>query len=253
MAKKDLSEIILGEVKKPAPEASALSTLPLDRIQLRETNTRELQQQHVAALAESIAVLGLLEPLVVDQGGRLLAGGHRLAAIKLLKDFNRTAYDNHFPGELVPVRTMEFDAVKDAERAWAIEIAENEQRRDYTPAEVRVLAERLRDAGYVDRRGRPAQGERPLRPQLEVIVGKSIRQLYRYLNEGEKLNRTDVRFNKNSDVKLHLEQAKTALEQWSNAPESKQQTKAASRLAKQLPQFLELLEAAIRESSAQRK
>ena len=81
MAKKDLSEIILGEVKKPAPEASALSTLPLDRIQLRETNTRELQQQHVAALAESIAVLGLLEPLVVDQGGRLLAGGHRLAAI----------------------------------------------------------------------------------------------------------------------------------------------------------------------------
>lgn len=69
MAKKDLSEIILGEVKKPAPEASTLSTLPLDRIQLRETNTRELQQQHVAALAESIAVLGLLEPLVVDQGG----------------------------------------------------------------------------------------------------------------------------------------------------------------------------------------
>lgn len=247
MAKKDLSAIIRSEVQKPAPESSTRSTLPLDRIQLRSTNTRELSQQHVAALAESIAVLGLLEPLVVDRGGRLLAGGHRLAAILLLKESNPTAYNQHFPGEQVPVRMMEFDAGEDAKRALAIEIAENEQRRDYTRSEVRALAEQLRAAGYVERRGRPGQGEKPLLPQLEVIVGKSIRQLYRYLKEDETENRTFVRFNQKSDIKAHLEQAKTALEQWSSAPESKQETKAASRLAKQLPQFLKLLEATIEE------
>lgn len=80
-------------------ETDTRSTLPLDRIQSRETNTRKLRQSHVIALAESIALLGLLEPIVVDRGGKLLAGGHRLAAIRWLKDSNPTAYTEHFPGD----------------------------------------------------------------------------------------------------------------------------------------------------------
>lgn len=242
--------ILPNENRKLAPEIDICSTLPLDSIQSRQTNTRELRRSHVMVLAESIAVLGLLEPLVVDQSGKLLAGGHRLAAIRWLKDSTPTAYTEHFPSEQVPVRIIGFDAQWDTERALAIEIAENEQRRDYTPTEVRALAARLKAAGYVDRRGRPALGEKPLRPQLEVIVGKSIRQLYRYLNEHNKENRTDDRLKESEpDIKLHLKQAKAALERWSNLPESKKQTKAARNLAKQLPQFLELLRAIMEESN----
>ncbi len=42
------------------------TTLPLEQILDRETDTRPLQSQHVTQLAESIAVLELIEPLVVD-------------------------------------------------------------------------------------------------------------------------------------------------------------------------------------------
>ncbi len=59
--------------------------ISIDDIRLRkDADTRPLNAKHVLDLAESIAVLGLLEPLVIDMEGHLLAGGHRLAAIQLL-------------------------------------------------------------------------------------------------------------------------------------------------------------------------
>jgi ParB family transcriptional regulator, chromosome partitioning protein len=144
----------------------------------------------VEDLMISIATLGLLEPLVVDSRGRLLAGGHRKAAIYLLKEQMPEEYSEHFSNELVPVRVLDFDANKNADLALQVEIAENEMRRDYTSAEVRVLAERLKAAGYVDTKGRPALGEKALRPALKVIIGKSIRTVQRYLNEDKSM--TDV-------------------------------------------------------------
>ncbi len=50
----------------------------------RDGDSRPLNAEHVVTLAESIAALGILEPVVVDQDGHLLAGGHRLAALHLL-------------------------------------------------------------------------------------------------------------------------------------------------------------------------
>jgi ParB family transcriptional regulator, chromosome partitioning protein len=140
----------------------------------------------------SIASLGLLEPLVVDIHGRLLAGGHRKAAIQLLKEQMPSEYATHFPDDLVPVRILDFDSEERADLALQVEIAENEKRRDYTPTEVKVLAERLKSAGYVDTNGRPALGEKALRPALKVIIGKSIRTIQRYLNEGLEKSTTDV-------------------------------------------------------------
>lgn len=101
-------------------------------------------------------------------------------------------YAQHFPNELVPVRALEFDAEQNADLALQVEITENEKRRDYTPAEVKVLAEKLKSAGYVDTNGRPALGEKPLRPALKVIIGKSIRTIQRYLNEDREKSTTDV-------------------------------------------------------------
>jgi ParB family chromosome partitioning protein len=233
------------EIQKPTPENDTSSTLPLDRIQDRQTNTRKLQQRHVTALAESIAVLGLLEPIVVDRGGKLLAGKHRLAAINWLKHSNPTAYTQHFPNDRVPVKMMEFDAQMETEWALAIEIAENELRRGYTPAEVRELASRLREAGYVDLKGRPAKGQKALRPALGVILGKNLSTIRRYLNQDEdKKSRSPERL---SDDRKDLRKAKNLLTRWANKTASELHTTAERQLAKELPRLMELIDAVIHE------
>jgi ParB family chromosome partitioning protein len=182
----------------------------------RSSDTRELREQHVIDLAESIAVLGLLEPLVVDVRGKMLAGGHRKAAIELLKDREPSVYAKLFPNDQVPVRIMGFDAEADPERALQVEVAENEKRRDYTVSEVRALAERLRSAGYVDVKGRPTKGDRALRPALEVIIGKSLRTVRRYLNE-EAESRTDVTLSAQAETQAaiaSLRRLRTELIRW---------------------------------------
>jgi len=159
----------------------------------------------LAAIQEqlaAIAVLGLLEPLVVDRRGKLLAGGHRKAAVFVLKEANPAAYAKHFPNDLVPVRVVDFDAEENPDLALQVEVTENEKRRDYTSGEVRALAERLRDAGYADVKGRPAMGEKALRPALEVIIGKSIRTVRRYLNTTIEESVTDVRLSGKDDSHL---------------------------------------------------
>jgi len=60
--------------------------LAVDEIRVR-TNVRELDQDHVDALAQSIALRGLLVPLIVcpkDGGYELVAGYHRIAACRTL-------------------------------------------------------------------------------------------------------------------------------------------------------------------------
>jgi ParB family transcriptional regulator, chromosome partitioning protein len=217
------------------------TTLPLEQILDRETDTRPLKSQHVTQLAESIAVLGLIEPLVVDSRGRLLAGGHRQAAIAYIRENNPQVYAQHFPDDLVPVRMMPFDADEDPEQALQVEISENEKRRDYTPNEVRALAERLRAAGYVDTPGRPSLGEKRLRPALEVIVGKSLRSVRRYLTEEKPVQHGQV------SKKTALRQAKRALAQWASLVDEEKNTRTEKQLVQKLPQLLELIEKAITE------
>jgi len=156
------------------------SLLDLDSILPRTRSTRECDPEHVRALAESIAALGLIEPIVVDVRHRLLAGEHRLEAIKWLRTENAEAYDKCF-GRGVPIRVMDFDADTAGVRALEVEIAENEHRRDYTKTEVRELAERLRGAGYRESVGRPKAGEKALGPALEVVVGKSAKTIRKLL------------------------------------------------------------------------
>ncbi|MBD1862344.1 MULTISPECIES: ParB N-terminal domain-containing protein [Trichocoleus] len=213
-------------------------TIPLEQIQDRiDKDTRPLDKKHVDALAESIAVVGLIEPLVVDTKGRLLAGGHRRAAIEALKNRALDNYQKLFPSDRIPVRIMSFDAEQDPELALQIEVTENEKRRDYTPLEVKTLADRLRAAGYVDARGRPEKGKKALRPALEIIVGKSLRTVRRYLNEEKQENRTTDRF-------LLLRQAVSKLEKWQK---TEPQSRKEKELAKKLPEIIRVIESAIEE------
>ena len=181
-----------------APAPSSQSTLPIDNIQARAQDTRIPNDAHVNALAESIAAVGLIQPIAVDGTGRLLAGAHRLAAIKYLKQNDPRSFGKWF-NLGIPVRRYDFDASADPDLALVIEATENEKRRDYTPTEVRELAERLKVAGYHHTQGRKKKDSdaKALLPSLATIVGKSERTIYRYLADDETPDRekvTDVRF-----------------------------------------------------------
>jgi ParB family transcriptional regulator, chromosome partitioning protein len=177
---------------KPTIDTPQSSRLPLDQITDRPGgDTRPLNPAHVQALAESIATVGLIQPIAVDSQGRLLAGGHRRAAIVQIQATNPPALAQWFSTG-VPVHRFDFDASQDEARALAIEASENEKRRDYSAVEVRALADRLVAAGYHHSKGQPKKGAKALMPALETIVGKSRRQIQRHLSPdpGES-NRTD--------------------------------------------------------------
>jgi len=152
--------------------------------------TREPSLSHVQSLAESIAAVGLISPIAVDASGVLLAGLHRLEAIRHIKSATPKRYKELF-GAGIPVRKFDFDAVADPSQALAIEATENEQRRDYSPSEVRQLADRLVKAGYRNTRGKPKAGQKALAPALAIIIGKSTKTVQRYL-QPEPENKTDV-------------------------------------------------------------
>ena len=222
-------------------ERGELSTLPLERIKSRESNTRSLNTQHVESLKESISTLGLIEPLAVDQAKVLLAGGHRLAAIALLRKTEPETFEKHFPNGAIPVRIMPFIAEQEPDKALQVEVAENEYRRDYTPAEVRGIAKRLIAAGYKDAKGRPKKGEKVLMPALSTVVGKNRRTIQRYLHGSPKSDPKKSR----TDVHLFIKKAKKSLESWQKQPHK--DSPASRELNEQLPHILSLLDAAIRD------
>ena len=112
--------------------ASGELCLALDDIRVRE-NVRELDIEHVEALAQSIALRGLLVPLIVrpvDGGYELVAGYHRIAACRKLA----------LPD--VPV------VVREHEGSSADSAAENVTRKQLSPLEEARSVQAMFDEGY---------------------------------------------------------------------------------------------------------
>jgi len=172
---------------------SNISILSLNSITERYgEDSRPIDDEHVEELALSIAAVGLIQPLAVDCKGRLLAGGHRKAALDMLWEYDETededlqgAWSRLFPDSLIPVRVFDFDSAAVPDVALLVEAAENEKRKDYTPAEVLKLYRRLEAQGYVKTGGRPKKGEKSLTKALEQITGKNRKQVNRLLAKGE--------------------------------------------------------------------
>lgn len=209
--------------------------IPLTDVKARpHGDTRRVDARHVLDLAESLSALGLLEPLVVDRRLHLLAGAHRWEAMKLLAIADpedraitwrtlagiadpEARTDIELLGTMdrvralkplaepvqVHVRIVEVDASAEADRALAIEVAENEKRRDYTKQEVTALAERLQKSGYRITRGKPKAGERALGPALAVIIGKSERTIRRLMGASDSDVRTRDLITDPVEVAIH--------------------------------------------------
>lgn len=237
----DMSMLDQAATEQAKIDSQFRITLVLSQIKQRQEDTRDLNDAHVMALSESIAVLGLLEPLVVDRRNRLLAGGHRLAAIHLLQQIDDKAYHKQFPEDQVPVRVMPFDAEDDPERALQCEVAENEHRRDYTPKEVKTLADRLKKSGYRHTKGRPRKGQKALLPALEVIIGKHSRTIQRYLSgdDKSKKNTTNVAFS--VEVKT-LQRVQRDLEVWKKTHAQVVTGSKRTVLLKKIPAFIKLID-----------
>lgn len=208
-----------------APSSSATAKLSLEAgmasvaiadIRLRkDADTRPLTARHVVELAESISVLGLLEPVVIDTAGHLLAGGHRLAALQFLAEPMLMARRNAFLARCgwkaaddkdkpspeltsladrlamigesplskveIPVQVVDVTGKGGPDIALAVEAAENNVRRAYTRDEITALAERFKEAGYKTTAGKPKAGEKTVLNALEAAVGRSKRQIQNIL------------------------------------------------------------------------
>jgi ParB family transcriptional regulator, chromosome partitioning protein len=190
----DITKALTANRKEPIAAKGSPSVMPLDDIKPRpHAQTRPADPAHVSALRDSIAAIGLISPIAVDTNGVLLAGLHRLDAIKALQKTDSNRFDELFGATGIPVRRFDFDAVTAPSQALTVEAVENEKRKDYTPEEVRKLADRLVAAGYRKTRGKPKAGQKALAPALAVIISKSTKTVQRYLQaEPEPKNKTAV-------------------------------------------------------------
>jgi len=220
MANLALTVIPRSAARKPLSLSSGPQRLAVERILLRAGgDSRPINARHVVEIARSISVLGLLEPLVIDTKGQLLAGAHRLVALQLLAIVDRaereaalltlfSAAEREAPpnalssliaeiGRLtpmahsqrqladgVPVLVVDVGSTGEegGKRALAVELAENTVRRAYTVEEIRELAKRLKAAGYKTSPGRPRFGETSAINVLQAAVGKSRRTIERIID-----------------------------------------------------------------------
>ena len=157
------------------PERVALDLIDVGQ------NVRELDQAHVQALASSIALRGLIVPLVVHADGErftLVAGYHRFAACRSLG-----------------LHEVEI-TLREQERSSADSAAENVVRKQLSPLEEARAVQHMLDDGYtLERRGERAglvagarrrQGEdpRPARGRAEAArQRRAARQRCRHADE----------------------------------------------------------------------
>jgi hypothetical protein len=190
--------------------AAPVRVMPLESILDRDTDLRPLNADHAKALALSFAAVGMLQFPVIDEKDRLLAGAHRRAAIRLLKDLAtandddvraafppagdddpltadeianvRSAWATHFAAG-IPVRVVDTTPYSADQIRLIIETIENELRLDFNKADLAHLIERLKKLGYRNMPGRPTAGQRVLSHELARITKKSTRTVFRMLKE----------------------------------------------------------------------
>lgn len=104
--------------------------IPIERIIVDKEERVRVDLGDIAGLRDSISKLGLLNPIVIDENDRLVAGYRRLTACRELG------------WREVDVRIVAFEG--DLLRELDAEVAENVFRKDFTLAEVERIEQRRR-------------------------------------------------------------------------------------------------------------
>jgi ParB family transcriptional regulator, chromosome partitioning protein len=178
-----LAKGLTANRQAPIESKGSPSVMPLDSIKDRANgDTRILKPKAVESLTKSIAKEGLINPLTIDSQGCLIAGGHRRAALYLLRSQNPGRFKELF-GAGINVRVFGFDSSKDRDQALSVEVAENEVRSNYSKADIIALSDRLKVEGFEDIANRPKPGQKPLRQELVKRLGISSRRLRQVLND----------------------------------------------------------------------
>jgi len=111
-------------LRRPKNSKQATTELPIASIRVGNRTRKDVGD--LASLAENIAEIGLLQPIVVTPDGRLIAGLRRIQACKKLG------------WKTIPVRVVDLECVVEGE------FAENVFRKDFTLSEIAAIAKRLR-------------------------------------------------------------------------------------------------------------
>ncbi|MTE01675.1 ParB/RepB/Spo0J family partition protein [Paracoccus sp. YIM 132242] len=128
-------------------DTPAVESIPLADLYLSDMNPRqEADPEGIALLADSIAMIGLIQPIagVRDEIGKIgiVAGGRRWRAIKLVFERDPALADIRPDLARVPVRLAPDEATA---RAWAA--VENTAREDLHPADEIRAFDRMREGG----------------------------------------------------------------------------------------------------------
>ena len=159
-------------------EPTTVATVQLDHIKAWSHAIREPDAPQTLALRLSIRDHGLLEPLVVDSRNVLVAGSHRLAAIKDLRESDPAIYKKRFPGGMVPVNRLAFDADEFPIEAIAASVAENQKRQALDADAIKRIKEHLQnDLSIHFGPGRPKNGQRAASTILSEAFKRSPRQI----------------------------------------------------------------------------
>lgn len=162
------------------PETMTLENIESDW----DLRVRAIDPKHVNDLLGSILAQGLLEPLVVDKDGVLIAGNHRYAAVVQLKEGHPDEFRRWFPRSQVPVNRLPYRASEHMEEAIAASVAENQKRQDLDARSVKEYRDKLAKK-FKLHVGRPKDGETAVMAMLAMAFQRSPRYLRKAIAKAE--------------------------------------------------------------------
>jgi N6-adenosine-specific RNA methylase IME4 len=143
-----------------------MGTLPIESIGVGTRHRRDMGD--ITALAQSIAEVGLLHPVVVTPGGVLIAGERRIAACKALE------WDE------VPITVIDVDKIARGE------YAENHFRKAFTPSEYADIADELEPVEREQAKERMETGKPPSGRFPEGQTGNALDKVARAVGKDRK-------------------------------------------------------------------
>lgn len=133
----------------------------------------DLNPAMVTVMQEDIAQHGLLSPPIIDNSGAVVDGHHRVAALLRLRSHQPDTFKALFPGDEIAVKRLDLGPSRPRDHAVLVALAGNALRRPVGQQEVLKLLAVFKSIGQVPKRGRPKEGERPVKERIAKALNRS--------------------------------------------------------------------------------